>query len=60
MQSGENKDVVRNQVRRIVQQMNSIAVPAKIFIILLEALKTKNSRQKAECLIIADSLIEVF
>lgn len=51
---------MRNQVRRIVQQMNSIAVPAKIFIILLEALKTKNSRQKAECLIIADSLIEVF
>lgn len=38
--------------------MGGISVPGKIFPLLLEGLKTKNSRQKAECLIIVDSFLE--
>lgn len=38
--------------------MGGISVPGKIFPLLLEGLKTKNSRQKAECLIITDSFLE--
>lgn len=38
--------------------MGGISVPGKIFPLLLEGLKTKNSRQKAECLIIIDSFLE--
>jgi len=51
--------MIRIQVRKIVHVLNSISVPAKIFPLILDSLKTKNSRQKTEGLVIAESLIEV-
>ncbi|CAK5107411.1 unnamed protein product [Meloidogyne enterolobii] len=59
LKCGDSKDLIRNQVRKIVHVLNSISVPSKIFPLILDSLKTKNSRQKAEGLVIADSLIEV-
>ncbi|KAL7079082.1 hypothetical protein ACQ4LE_001573 [Meloidogyne hapla] len=59
LKSGDSKDLVRNQVRKIVHILNTISVPAKIFPNVLDSLKTKNSRQKAEGLAIAESLIEI-
>ncbi|KAH7717073.1 CBR-ZYG-9 protein [Aphelenchoides avenae] len=49
MKSGDTKDVVRNQVKRIVQNIASLSTPGR----------TKNSRQKAECLQIMDGFLEM-
>uniref|UniRef100_A0A915M7Y5 TOG domain-containing protein n=2 Tax=Meloidogyne incognita group TaxID=654580 RepID=A0A915M7Y5_MELJA len=59
LKCGDSKDLIRNQVRKIVHVLNSISVPAKIFPLILDSLKTKNSRQKTEGLVIAESLIEI-
>uniref|UniRef100_A0A915DA60 TOG domain-containing protein n=1 Tax=Ditylenchus dipsaci TaxID=166011 RepID=A0A915DA60_9BILA len=46
LKSGDTKDVIRSNVRKIVNYMG-------------DGLKTKNSRQKAECTMIADSFLEL-
>lgn len=50
--------MVRNQVKRIIRLVGAISPPARVFGFLLDGLKTKNSRQKAECLQIIDSFLE--
>uniref|UniRef100_A0A914RD88 TOG domain-containing protein n=1 Tax=Panagrolaimus davidi TaxID=227884 RepID=A0A914RD88_9BILA len=60
LKSGDTKDIVRNLVKKIVSQISICHVPAKIFPLLLDALNTKNSRQKAECLQLADTFLEYF
>uniref|UniRef100_A0A914YW63 TOG domain-containing protein n=1 Tax=Panagrolaimus superbus TaxID=310955 RepID=A0A914YW63_9BILA len=58
--SGDTKDIVRNLVKKIVSQISICHVPAKIFPLILDALNSKNSRQKAECLQLADTFLEYF
>lgn len=60
MKSGDTKEVVRQLVRKIVSQTSVLHVPQKIFPIILDALNSKNSRQKAECLSLADTFLEYF
>ncbi|KAE9550232.1 hypothetical protein FO519_006552 [Halicephalobus sp. NKZ332] len=60
LKSGDTKDVVRQLVKKIVSQTSTIHVPSKIFPIILEALDSKNSRQKAECLTLANTFLEYF
>lgn len=60
LKSGDTKDIVRNLVKKIVSQISICHVPAKIFPHILDALNTKNSRQKAECLQLADTFLEYF
>ncbi|TKR95210.1 hypothetical protein L596_009407 [Steinernema carpocapsae] len=59
LKSGEAKDAVRGPVKDIVQLLAELSSPAKVYPILLDALKTKNSRQKAECLGMLENFIEV-
>jgi cytoskeleton-associated protein 5 len=51
--------VIRNNVRKIVRYMGGISVPSKIFPLVLDGLKTKNSRQKTECILITDNFLEL-
>jgi len=60
LKSGDTKDAVRQLVKKIVSQTSTISVPSKIFPIILEALDSKNSRQKAECLTLANTFLEYF
>ncbi|KAK0402445.1 hypothetical protein QR680_016337 [Steinernema hermaphroditum] len=59
LKSGEPKDAVRGPVREIVQLLAEITSPAKVYPLVLDALKTKNSRQKAECLGFLEGFIDV-
>ncbi|KAI1721756.1 HEAT repeat domain-containing protein [Ditylenchus destructor] len=59
LKSGDTKDVIRHLVKKIVRYMGGICAPGKIFPIVLDGLKTKNSRQKAECIMIIDSFLEL-
>lgn len=57
-QSGDAKDVIRNNVRKIIKQLGGLSVPGKIFPLILDGFKTKNSRQKTECIVITDLFLE--
>uniref|UniRef100_A0A915HHT2 TOG domain-containing protein n=1 Tax=Romanomermis culicivorax TaxID=13658 RepID=A0A915HHT2_ROMCU len=51
LKAGDQKEAVRQEVRKLIQKLTLIHSATKIFPIILEASKsTKNSRQKAECL----------
>ncbi|EYC31023.1 hypothetical protein Y032_0004g1910 [Ancylostoma ceylanicum] len=50
LKSGEQKENMRNAVRDIIDEITDICGPFKMCPTLLEALKTKNARQRAECL----------
>lgn len=47
---GDPKDAVRNGVRKIIRQVCFIHPITKIFAHLMEGLKSKNARQRTECL----------
>lgn len=47
---GDPKDAVRSQVRDIIRLLHSIHPMTKIFSFLMDGLKSKNARQRAECL----------
>lgn len=47
---GDPKDAVRSQVRDIIRLLNSIHPMTKIFSFLMDGLKSKNARQRSECL----------
>ncbi|KAK6736923.1 hypothetical protein RB195_019549 [Necator americanus] len=50
LKSGEQKENMRCAVRDIIEEATDICGPFKMCPTLLEALKTKNARQRAECL----------
>ena len=58
--SGDSDDLIRNFVYQIVFYVSILHVPSEIFPLILDALATKNSRQKTECLKFAVTFIEYF
>ncbi|MFH4974191.1 hypothetical protein AB6A40_000900 [Gnathostoma spinigerum] len=58
LKTGEPKDSVRTPVRQIMQLITEIVSPAKMFPYVLDGLKTKNSRQRMECLQILEQMID--
>uniref|UniRef100_A0A0K0CW66 Cytoskeleton-associated protein 5 n=1 Tax=Angiostrongylus cantonensis TaxID=6313 RepID=A0A0K0CW66_ANGCA len=57
IKSGEQKESMRNAVREIIDVITDICGPLKMCPTLLEALKTKNARQRAECLLVLEQYI---
>ncbi|KAK6058498.1 hypothetical protein COOONC_03931, partial [Cooperia oncophora] len=57
LKSGEQKESMRNAVREIIDEVTDICGPFKMCPVLLEALKTKNARQRAECLQVLEQYI---
>lgn len=57
---GDPKDAVRNGVRSLFKQLWSICSVSKIFSYLMEGLKSKNARQRAECLEVMGLIIDTF
>ncbi|VDO66225.1 unnamed protein product [Heligmosomoides polygyrus] len=58
LKSGEQKETMRNAVRENIDEITDICGPFKMCPTLLEALKTKNARQRAECLQVLEQYIE--
>ncbi|XP_037539224.1 cytoskeleton-associated protein 5 [Nematolebias whitei] len=57
---GESKDVVRKDVRAIFTMLCRVYPASKLFSFLMEGTKSKNSKQRAECLEELGCLIEGF
>ncbi|XP_078405682.1 cytoskeleton-associated protein 5 [Cetorhinus maximus] len=57
---GEPKDVIRKDVRSILNMMCKVYPASKMFNFIMEGLKSKNSKQRAECLEELGALIEVY
>ncbi|XP_067902567.1 cytoskeleton-associated protein 5 isoform X2 [Heterodontus francisci] len=57
---GEPKDVIRKDVRTILNIMCKVYPASKMFSFIMEGLKSKNSKQRAECLEELGALIEVY
>ncbi|XP_062245038.1 cytoskeleton-associated protein 5 isoform X2 [Platichthys flesus] len=55
---GESKDVVRKDVRIILTMLCKVYPASKIFPLLMDGTKSKNSKQRAECLEELGCLIE--
>lgn len=60
MQIGDPKDAVRNGVRRVLRQVILVFPYAKVFAYVMEGLKSKNARQRTECLDELSFLIESY
>ncbi|XP_035894341.1 protein mini spindles isoform X1 [Anopheles stephensi] len=57
---GDPKDVVRNGVRTLLRQICLLYPFSKVFVFIMDALKSKNARQRAECLDELGYLIETY
>lgn len=57
---GDPKDAVRNGVRQILRQICLVYPFSKVFIYVMDALKSKNARQRTECLDELGYLIETY
>lgn len=57
---GDPKDAVRNGVRGIFRQICVVYPFTKVFSYIMEGLKSKNARQRTECLDELGSLIEIY
>uniref|UniRef100_A0A8C3HP73 Cytoskeleton associated protein 5 n=1 Tax=Chrysemys picta bellii TaxID=8478 RepID=A0A8C3HP73_CHRPI len=57
---GEPKDVVRKDVRAILNRMCLIYPASKMFTFIMEGTKSKNSKQRAECLEELGCLVESY
>ncbi|KZC12217.1 Cytoskeleton-associated protein 5 [Dufourea novaeangliae] len=55
---GDPKDAVRNGVRALFKQIAMVYPVSKLFSYIMEGLKSKNARQRTECLDQLSSLIE--
>lgn len=55
---GDPKDAVRNSVKSLFKQLERIYPASKLFVFLLDGLKSKNARQRTECLELLGYLIE--
>lgn len=59
-QAGDPKDAVRNGVRSLFKQISLVFAVSRLFSYIMEGLKSKNARQRAECLEVMGSLIQDF
>lgn len=57
---GDPKDAVRNGVRQLLRQICLVYPFSKVFAYLMDALKSKNARQRTECLDELGYLIETY
>lgn len=57
---GESKDVVRKDVRAILAMLCKVYAASKVFPFLMDGTKSKNSKQRSECLEELGCLIENF
>jgi cytoskeleton-associated protein 5 len=57
---GDPKDAVRNGVRQILRQICLVYPFSKVFSYIMDALKSKNARQRTECLDELGYLIETY
>lgn len=57
---GDPKDAVRNGVRQLLRQICLVYPFSKVFVYLMDALKSKNARQRTECLDELGYLIETY
>ena len=57
---GDPKDTVRNGVRSLLRQICLVYPFSKVFAYLMDALKSKNARQRTECLDELGYLIETY
>ncbi|XP_057691875.1 cytoskeleton-associated protein 5 isoform X1 [Corythoichthys intestinalis] len=57
---GESKDVVRKDVRAILNMLCKVYPASKVFPYLMDGTKSKNSKQRAECLEELGCLIEAY
>ncbi|KAJ8349385.1 hypothetical protein SKAU_G00245150 [Synaphobranchus kaupii] len=57
---GESKDVVRKDVRAILAKLCTVYPASKVFTFVMEGTKSKNSKQRAECLEELGCLIESY
>ncbi|PIC44433.1 hypothetical protein B9Z55_004801 [Caenorhabditis nigoni] len=57
LKTGEAKENMRTAVRDIINVLSDIVGPLKMTPMLLDALKSKNARQRSECLLVIESYI---
>ncbi|XP_070492118.1 protein mini spindles isoform X2 [Chironomus tepperi] len=57
---GDPKDAVRNGVRNLIRQICLVYPFSKVFSFIMDALKSKNARQRTECLDELGYLIETY
>ncbi|XP_048339778.1 cytoskeleton-associated protein 5 isoform X2 [Sphaerodactylus townsendi] len=57
---GEPKDVIRRDVRAILNRMCLVCPASKMFTFIMEGTKSKNSKQRAECLEELGCLVESY
>ncbi|CAG9862957.1 unnamed protein product [Phyllotreta striolata] len=57
---GDPKDSVRNGVKILLKQLNMLYHVNKLFTFVMEGLKSKNARQRAECLEVLGGIIGEF
>lgn len=57
---GESKDVIRKDVRAILNRMCLVYPASKMFPFIMEGTKSKNSKQRAECLEELGCLVESY
>eukprot|EP00080_Pristionchus_pacificus_P000601 PDM60621.1 zyg-9 [Pristionchus pacificus] len=57
LKTGEQKENMRQTVRDIIDVLSSICGPLKLCPMVIDALKTKNSRQRAECLSVLEKYV---
>lgn len=57
---GESKDVIRKDVRAILSKLCVVYPASKLFTFLMDGAKSKNSKQRAECLEELGCLIESY
>uniref|UniRef100_A0A0N4ZIB0 TOG domain-containing protein n=1 Tax=Parastrongyloides trichosuri TaxID=131310 RepID=A0A0N4ZIB0_PARTI len=58
LKTGETKEPIRIAVKKLVFDICDITSVSKVYGFLVEALKTKNSRMKTECLNIMENIID--
>ncbi|CAG9764905.1 unnamed protein product [Ceutorhynchus assimilis] len=55
---GDQKDSVRSGVRALLKQISGVFPVSRLSVYIMEGVKTKNSRQRAECLEVMGCMIE--
>lgn len=58
-QIGDPKDAVRNSVKALFRQIAFVYPVSRLFTCIMEGLKSKNARQRAECLDVMGTMIEL-
>ncbi|KAJ8023557.1 Cytoskeleton-associated protein 5 [Holothuria leucospilota] len=57
---GDNKENIRKGVRKVMKLLMKLYPASKMFVFIMEGLKSKNARQRTECLEELTSMIEVY